>query len=286
MSEENNKSLGFLSLAAVIIAVVALAVGAVLPQSGDLFLSQLGDVTISDPVDGQVLKYDAASERWVNLNESEVILNAYSFGNLTDSGIASPVVNQTLIYNGTNWVNQNQSTPFSVDGYDDLNFPALSLTKSASLTPTLGGILASGSIQGLLFNGATQVNEVYSSGEILHSYKQGSNLYPHVHWMSSTTGAGNVTWFLEYSIANVNGAYGAPNTINVTQATTGAAWVHRLAELPAIDGSGLTIGSQIVFRLYRDANAANDTYTDNAALISFGIHYQMDSVGSSSVSSK
>lgn len=209
-----------------------------------------------------------------------------SLNDLNDVDVVDVVANQTLIYNGTSWVNQNQTSPFSVDGWDDLNFPAWSFTKSASLAPTLGGILASGGIEGLLFDGSTQVNEVFSGGEVLHSYKQGSNLYPHVHWMASTTAAGNVTWFLEYSVANVNGGYSAPTTINVTQATTEVAWVHKLAEFPIINGTGLSIGSQIAFRLYRNATASSDTYEANVALLSFGIHYQMDSVGSSSRASK
>lgn len=284
-SKRNSASYGGVIAICAAFFVVALFVGVVLPQAGDLLLSELGDVQITDPLDGQVLTYNYASGKWINLNDTDII-RTYSFSNLTDSGIKNLIVNQTLIYNGTNWVNQNQTAPFAVNGWDDLNFPALSLAKSANLAPSQSVIFASGSIEGLLFNGATQVNEVYGSGEVLHSYKQGSDLYPHVHWMASTADAGNVTWFLEYTIADANAVYSAPITISVTQATTSAAWVHRLAEFPAINGTGLTIGAQIAFRLYRNATTPTDTYTANAALLSFGIHYQINSVGSISRISK
>jgi hypothetical protein len=200
--------------------------------------------------------------------------------------VSVPLINQTLVYNGTKWVNQNQPAPFTVDGWDDLNFPALSLTKSAAATPTQGVIFASGSIEGLLFNGDTLVNEVYGSGEILHGYNEGTDLYPHVHWMASDIGVGNVTWFLEYNIVNEDGVYGAPVTVSATQATTGVAWVNQMVEFPAINGTNLSIESQIAFRLYRNATSPSDTYSSEAALLGFGIHYQLDSVGSSLRSAK
>lgn len=288
MTEENRNPLTILSLAAVIIAIMALAIGAVLPQAGDLLLTDLGDVAVNSPLDGQVLKYNATSGLWINLNDSDTMI-AYSFSNLTDSGIKTPIINQTLIYNGTNWVNTNLTDidpPFTVNGWDDLNFPALSLAKSANLAPSQGTIFASGSIEGLLFNGANQVNEVYGSGEVLHSYKQGSDLYPHIHWTPTDTTIGNVTWFLEYDIVGVNGVYSVPITTSVTQSSNGIAWIHRLAEFPAINGTGFVIGEQIAFRLYRNATSPLDTYGSNVALLSFGIHYQMDSVGSVSKTSK
>lgn len=284
---EDNRGLSFLSVAAIIIAVLALAVGAVLPSTGDIMFNELYGVNITDPLNGQVLKYDVVSGNWINLNETQTTIPTYSFSNLTDSGITNPSINQTLIYNGSQWINHTPNTYVNTSyGWDDLNFPALSLAKSANLAPNQGVILGSGGIEGLLFNGVNQVNEVFGAGEILHSYRQGSDLYPHVHWMATTAGAGNVTWFLEYSIDNINVAYRAPTTISISQATTGTAWVHRLAEFSAINGTGLTIGSQITFRLYRNATAPTDTYTDNVNLISFGIHYHMDSAGSTSIASK
>jgi hypothetical protein len=283
---EDNRSLNFLSLAAVIIAVVALAVGAVLPSTGDIMFNELYGVGITDSVDGQILKYDAASGNWINVNETQVVIPTYGFSNLTDSGISSPLINQTLVYNGVKWVNQNQPEPFTVDGWEDLNFPALSLAKSASAAPNQGVIFASGLIEGLLFNGDTLVNEVYGSGEILHSYDEGTDLYPHVHWMATDASIGNVTWYLEYNIANDDGVYGAPIIVSATQVTTGVAWVNQITEFSAINGTGLSLESQIAFRLYRNATSPSDTYSSEVALLSFGIHYQLDSVGSSLRSAK
>ena len=245
MSDNQNSPVNILSVIAIAVAVVALGVGAVLPQASDLLLSGLHDVEITDAI-----------------------------------------ANQMLVYNGTKWVNQNQTEPFTVDGWDDLNFPALSLTKSAAATPTQGVIFSSGAIEGLLFNGDTLVNEVYGSGEILHCYNEGTDLYPHVHWMATDTTLGNITWFLEYNIVNEDSVYGTPITVNATQAVTGVAWVNQMVEFPAINGTNLNIESQITFRLYRNATSPSDTYGSDVTLLSFGIHYQLDSVGSSLKSSK
>jgi hypothetical protein len=254
LSQDNQSQLNPLLLIAVAISIIALAVGAVLPQASDIAV----DLGLND---------------------------------LNDTVIVSPSNNQVLVYNGTYWI--NSAVPIGASNgslvptrWDDLNFPALSLAKSANLAPTQGVIFASGAIEGLLFNGATQVNEVYGSGEVLHSYMEGSDLHPHVHWMATTTGAGNVTWYLEYSVVKVTGVYSAPVTISVSAATTGTSWTHILTNFPTISGTGLTIGSQIAFRLYRNATSPSDTYTDNAALLSFGIHMEMNTVGSSYISDK
>ncbi len=248
MSE--NKTNTGLCVVALVMAIVALFAGVVLPEAANIAVD-------------------------------------LALGDLNNVDLTGPVANQTLTYNGSQWVNTTPDTYVNTTfGYDDLNFPALSLAKSASLTPNQAVVFASGGIQGLLFDGSTQVNEVFGSGEILHSYEQGSDLYPHVHWMPTTTDEGNVTWFLEYNVVNVNGVYSTPVTVNVSQSVNGTAWIHRVADFPAIDGSGLVIGSQIVFRLYRNATDVTDTYTANAALLSFGIHYKLDSVGSVNVSSK
>jgi hypothetical protein len=260
---EDSKGMNILSVVAIALAVVALAVGAVLPQAGDLNLIDLNDVKTNNLLSNQTVVYNGTY--WINSN--------FTTGLQGTQGI--PGVNGT---NGT-----NASITF---GWDDLNFPALSLAKSAANAPNQGLILASGSIEGLLFDGVNKVNEVYSSGEILHNYKQGSDLYPHVHWMASTAASGNVTWFLEYDVVSVLGVYSAPKTMNITQSTTSVAWVHHMAEFPAINGTGLTIGSQIIFRLYRNATDPTDTYGANVALLSFGIHYQMDSIGSVSRTQK
>lgn len=67
-------------------------------------LNDLSDVKISSVSDGQVLKYDNATSKWVNANGS-----GGNISDLDDVSIASILANQILRYNSTSnkWENQN-----------------------------------------------------------------------------------------------------------------------------------------------------------------------------------
>lgn len=66
-------------------------------------LADLTDTAISSPTNGQVLKYDSASSKWVNADNP--------LSNLSDANISSATNGQTLKYNGTSgkWENAEQS---------------------------------------------------------------------------------------------------------------------------------------------------------------------------------
>lgn len=63
------------------------------------------DVNISSPTDGQILKYDGTSSKWVNGTGGGG--GASALDDLTDVDITTPTDGQTLVYDGTNskWVN-------------------------------------------------------------------------------------------------------------------------------------------------------------------------------------
>jgi len=57
-------------------------------------------------------------------------------------------------------------------------------------------------------------------------------------------------------------------------------WQHLIASFGAISGTGKTMNSILVCRLYRDATNAADTYVNEAGLLSFDIHFEIDKLGS------
>jgi hypothetical protein len=63
----------------------------------DATLDDLGDVQITTPTSGQVVKYDGT--KWVNG------IGASALDDLTDVTLTSPTSGQTLSYNGSQWVN-------------------------------------------------------------------------------------------------------------------------------------------------------------------------------------
>ena len=169
--------------------------------------------------------------------------------------------------------------------WNDINMPASALRLGAT-APDAIGILGAGGIEALGFDGNATTESVNGAAEILHGYLEGSDIYFHVHWMPTTTGAGNVKWQLEYSWSNGGGTFANPTIIPIVEAAGGTAWVHKRGDLPAISGTGKAINSAVVFRLFRDPTDGEDTYADDAALIQVGIHYQIDVYGSRSVGVK
>lgn len=169
--------------------------------------------------------------------------------------------------------------------WEDLRIAALSTRTNAS-APDLITIGPSGGLLTLGFNGDATAEQCYFAIQLPHSYKQGSDIYPHVHWCPVNTNAGNVLWQLEYSWANINGTFEAPTTIESLDAADGTAWKHQLASFPAITGTGKTISSMIVCRLFRNPADGDDTYGSDAALLEFDIHYQIDSLGSQEETTK
>ena len=167
--------------------------------------------------------------------------------------------------------------------WNDINLPAFSLGKGAT-PPDDIGILPSGGIRALGFDGASTVEEVHSSGEVLHGYIADTDLDIHIHWMPTDTNTGTVKWQLEYYWINAGGTYGAPTIITSTQEAGGTAWKAWHSHFPAIDGTGKVQGSEIVFRFFRDPS--EDTYGSDAALVQIGIHYQVNTLGSRQVETK
>ena len=161
--------------------------------------------------------------------------------------------------------------------YNDINIPGFAFGMGAS-PPDKIDILPSGSIRALGFDGGVTTEELHSSGEILHGYVEGTDLDIHVHWITTTTNAGNVKWQLEYHWINPETVYGDPTIISSTTATNETAWKSWHSYFPPIDGTGKDQGSELVFRLFRDPT--EDTYASDAALIQVGIHYQIDALGS------
>lgn len=168
--------------------------------------------------------------------------------------------------------------------WNDINLTIGSLRPGAtgpgSWTITGTGIIIAS------FTGTAAAQSAHGSMEILHDYKEGSDITPHIHWCPTTTGAGNVVWQLEYSWINKDGAITTSTVISITTAATGVVGQEIRSNFPAIAGAGKTMGSRFVFRLFRDPAHASDTYGAEAGALDFGVHYERDTTGSREIGSK
>jgi len=121
---------------------------------------------------------------------------------------------------------------------------------------------------------------VFGTIQFPHTYKEETDIEPHIHFCPTTADVGNLKWELEYYWLNVGGsAAGSPTTITTEVQTSGTAWVSAIAGFDAVVGTGKLISSQLVFRLGRVA-ASSDEFTGDGALMEFDCHHKVDAMGS------
>jgi hypothetical protein len=168
----------------------------------------------------------------------------------------------------------------SGESWDDLRVPGTSV-RNGSSAPDLELFAGSATLYISSFAGSGPAEMVYFSVQMPHAWKEGSMIYPHVHWSPTTTGAGGVTWQLEYTLASaVAGIFPASTTLASTSQTTETAWQHQITSFDGIDMTGHTISTMIHCRLFRDPAHSGDTYSSDAAFLEFDFHYNKDSTGS------
>lgn len=166
--------------------------------------------------------------------------------------------------------------------WEDLRVPS----QNTKLNPTKSEPAFEEFIDGLFLYAFDTTNaddeSVHFVAQMSHSYKEGSDIYPHLHWSPDTTNGGNVRWELEYVIVNTDGTFaGSATNDTITDAADGTADKHQTVPFTTISGAGLTISHMIICRLTRMSTSdAADTFTGNAFFLEFDFHYEIDTVGS------
>lgn len=174
--------------------------------------------------------------------------------------------------------------------WDDIMIFPDATSKGGSNTPTWTKFKDNGSSsQGVflwIFSPSTE-QEVYFTVQIPHGYKVGSDLYPHVHWTttSTTPTRSNVVWGLEYTVVKIGGIFSNTTILNANNVIPGILTIsgvgqHLITSFGPISGSNLDISTILVCRLFRKAADVLDAYTDPVGLLGFDIHFEKDTQGS------
>jgi hypothetical protein len=117
------------------------------------------------------------------------------------------------------------------------------------------------------------------TAQLPHSYKEGTDIHPHIHWCRTTNNAGTVIWRLDYYWLNIDDLIPALTQIDTGAIAAGpAAWQHIETDFPMIVGAGKTISSMLMCRIWRDPGT--DSYADDAGLLEIDFHIEVDSMGS------
>lgn len=133
---------------------------------------------------------------------------------------------------------------------------------------------------GFLFD-ANTVETIYMIAQLPHSYIEGSELRPHIHWEPTSTGTGDVVWRLSYRWRNNGEAAGSFTTISLVTAADGNADTLNIDSFSALTKTDAHISSMLDMKLERFATATTDTYAADARLKEFDLHFQLNDLGSS-----
>ena len=189
------------------------------------------------------------------------------------------------------YTDSNYST-FEADGtllllgsatvWDDIRV-SLITRGSGGVNPTFSQI--QNSLYAYKFSG-TADNEIFFEIQMPHSWREGTKIYPHVHWAPNGTSTGNVTWGMDYEWQNINGTFtGSTSNISTSIAADGTSKKQQITNIgTGIEESDKKISSMILCRLYRSGGA--DTNNDESFLLAFDIHYEVNTMGSREILTK
>jgi hypothetical protein len=164
----------------------------------------------------------------------------------------------------------------SQDYWEDLRFPASGINPAGIATPPA----VDGNDGCFLFH-ASGTDTIGIIAQMPHAWREGSAIFPHIHWAATDAAAGNVLWRLEWQIADIGETFpGVWSTNDLLVATSGVAEKHVVNAFSNIAMAGRKISCILKIRVNRIGSDGSDTYSTSAKLYEFDIHYRIDSQGS------
>jgi hypothetical protein len=131
---------------------------------------------------------------------------------------------------------------------------------------------------------ATSADKAHIVAQMQHSYKSNSSVHPHIHWIQNQSGYPD--WHLRYRHYG-NGDLVPTGWYDVSISASAHIYTYvsgnllQISEFPVISGvdlSGYGVSWILDGQIYR--NSAGDSYTGDASLKEFDLHYQIDTRGS------
>jgi hypothetical protein len=172
--------------------------------------------------------------------------------------------------------------------YQDANLAGAVLAGNPGVTPGKDAFVdEAGLATGIFTYSFAEDEGVHGSMEIPHDYKEGTNLVFHVHWqgIAAPTGTDNVQWRLIYTIARDGTTLDAAVPVDSADTPFATRYQFKRTDIATITGTNIKIGDQLLFSLLR-VLATGDAYAGDALLATAGIHYQVDTLGSRTISAK
>jgi hypothetical protein len=133
---------------------------------------------------------------------------------------------------------------------------------------------------------AVNYQSIYWVWQLPHSYKLGTDLYPHIHTVPEDDTSGNVYWQFTYSIAKKDGIFPNPTSVYGIAAMPAVADYHKFDYLAVISGAiipsdSVDLSTIILCGLHRRSDDPLDTFGGKSVyLLEVDLHYQQDTAGS------
>lgn len=199
------------------------------------------------------------------------LINTVLLGNSRDLDL--------LMYNAT-----TQQWEYGVNPWVDIDFPILIRTTGVGI-PTLA------TLNGNITMPQWQVNDfnVCESQELIHSWKEGSEIFWHIHLTTNglDATARYVKFELEYGYVDVNGVWVFPATLTTADLLIPANTPSKTMLILSLGSftPAIKIGGHVVARLRRIA-AAGAAPTNNPWIPMLQMHVQLDTLGSRTIGAK
>ena len=124
---------------------------------------------------------------------------------------------------------------------------------------------------------------MFFTGQLPHTWVQGTDIEPHVHYVRPVNDTGTVVWGLEYTWQNMQGVFGETKTVYSYNPVESLANKHIYQSFGLISGKGKEVSSMLVCRIFRDAANPLDTYNHDVGLLEVDFHIKNNSIGSSTI---
>lgn len=181
----------------------------------------------------------------------------------------------------------NEGTGSTLDNAEGTSSRDLTINSLGNDSVWVSGLVGGGSrgVFGHHFD-PQFTQEVYFDVQLPHSYKEGTSIYPHVHWSPKVNGNTDdqVVWGLEYTGSSVGSIFGTTTIISGVERFPGdsapVAYKHYVTRLGEIPASDFSISTMLKCRLFRVASSPSDTFDFDVVLHEFDIHFVLDALGS------
>jgi len=127
------------------------------------------------------------------------------------------------------------------------------------------------------------LQELFFTAQLPHSWVEGSEIEPHVHYVRPVNDTGTVVWGLEYTWENMNDVFANTTTIFTYDSQLSKRDKQIYQSFGLIEGTGKKVSSMLVCRIFRDAANPKDTYNHDVGLLEVDFHIKSNSLGSSTI---